>query len=152
MKSWFLCLCIISLGFLRSCTEVKNDVQFEEEARVDETGLNNQNQEIYTYDNPQLKACIDSIWRVPIINELQQEIETLSQDKRTLVCLIYQEDFINTEVVQLKFGEDNGLNFVTYHSFAVYPFKNWSIYYYDVIEDEEIEFGTWVAVNEKSKA
>jgi len=104
------------------------------------------------YDQKKLDECIDSIWRSETISVLQEEIETLSMGARTLSCLTVDEDVEETEKIGLKFGEDNDMNFVTYHNFIVYPFKNWSIYYYDVIEDEEIEFGTWLVENEKNAA
>lgn len=104
------------------------------------------------YDQKKLEQCIDSIWKSETISDLQEEIETLSKGERTLSCLTVDEDFAETEKIGLKFGEDNDMNFVTYHNFIVYPFKNWGIFYYDVIEDEEIEFGTWLAENEKNAA
>lgn len=131
--------------FILTITACQEVIQEENsiEKNSEEVSLDIPSAIVKSYDQNKLEQCIDSIWRTATIQNLQNEIELLSKGERTLSCLTVDSQYSELGTITLKFGEDNGLNFVTYHNFIVYAAENWAIYYYDVIEGEEITFEAW---------
>ena len=90
-------------------------------------------------DSLKLSNAIDSIWNCEKVQAKQLEIETLSNNERHLTILEFEQD----NDLLIKLAEDNGVSYVTHLTFNIYPSQNYSIKYYDVIEDELVDFGDW---------
>lgn len=97
-----------------------------------------------SYDQTKLDECEKSIWNTDFIQNLSEEINLKSEGSCRLTSIVLDHQLEENEMIWIKFGEDNGLNFVTYHHFYVYPNQDWAIYYYDPIEDLEMPFITWI--------
>ncbi|MFT5823796.1 MAG: hypothetical protein ACI8ZM_005059 [Crocinitomix sp.] len=95
------------------------------------------------YDQKLLKICIDSIWNCPKVTTKNGDWRESSNGEMGLSMIqIDAEDRI-----YLDFGENNDLRFVNYWTFIVEPSNNYRISFYDVMEDENIDFGEWCGGN-----
>lgn len=88
---------------------------------------------------------IDEIWRLPEVKALSDKIERESKGKRHLVGRISSEPSDDQEYYGISIAEDNGEALATYFEFHIYPDN--SIYYYDVVEDQELTLKEWRAQN-----
>jgi hypothetical protein len=86
---------------------------------------------------------IDEIWELPEVQALSDKIERKSKGKRHLVGRISSEPSDDQEYYGISIAEDNGEALATYFEFRIYPDN--SIYYYDVVEDQELSLKEWRA-------
>lgn len=86
---------------------------------------------------------IDEIWELPEVKALSDKIERESKGKRHLVGRISSEPSDDQEYYGISIAEDNGEALATYFEFRIYPDN--SIYYYDVVEDQELSLKEWRA-------
>jgi hypothetical protein len=86
---------------------------------------------------------IDQIWKLPEVQALSDKIDRESNGKRHLVGRISSEPSDDQEYYGISIAEDNGEALATYFEFRIYPDN--SIYYYDVVEDQELTLKEWRA-------
>ena len=86
---------------------------------------------------------IDEIWKLPEVQALSDKIDRESKGKRHLVGRVSSEPSDDQEYYGISIAEDNGEALATYFEFRIYPDK--SIYYYDVVEDQELTLKEWRA-------
>lgn len=86
---------------------------------------------------------IDQVWHLPEVKALSDKIERESKGKRHLVGRISSEPSDDQEYYGISISEDNGEALATYFEFRIYPDN--SIYYYDVVEDQELTLKEWRA-------
>lgn len=86
---------------------------------------------------------IDEIWKLPEVQALSDKIARESKGKRHLVGRISSEPSDDQEYYGISIAEDNGEALATYFEFRIYPDN--SIYYYDVVEDQELSLKEWRA-------
>jgi hypothetical protein len=86
---------------------------------------------------------IAKVWTLPEVKALSDKIERESKGKRHLVGRISSEPSDDQEYYGVSVSEDNGEALATYFEFRIYPDN--SIYYYDVVEDEELTLKEWRA-------
>lgn len=86
---------------------------------------------------------IDEIWKLPEVQALSDKIERESKGKRHLVGRVSSEPSDDQEYYGISIAEDNGEALATYFEFRIYPDN--SIYYYDVVEDQELTLKEWRA-------
>ncbi len=86
---------------------------------------------------------IDQVWALPEVQALSDKIDRESKGKRHLVGRISSEPSDDQEYYGISISEDNGEALATYFEFRIYPDN--SIYYYDVVEDEELTLKKWRA-------
>lgn len=86
---------------------------------------------------------IDKVWALPEVQALSDKINRESKGKRHLVRRISSEPSDDQEYYGISVSEDNGEALATYFEFRIYPDN--SIYYYDVVEDEELTLKEWRA-------
>ncbi|NOQ71932.1 MAG: hypothetical protein GQ574_08020 [Crocinitomix sp.] len=135
-------LLIISMIF--SCGNDSNKI--EDDQNIDQDSLANeavspQLEDIIPveYDQDRLQVCIDSIWNCQKVANKNGDWQESSNGEMGLSMMqIDGEDHI-----YLDFGENNDLRFVNYWTFIVEPTENYRISFYDVLEDENVDFGEW---------
>lgn len=86
---------------------------------------------------------IDQIWGLPEVQALSDKIERESKGKRHLIGRVSSEPSDDQEYYGISIAEDNGEALATYLEFRIYPDN--SIYYYDVVEDQELTLKEWRA-------
>ena len=86
---------------------------------------------------------IDKVLALPEVQALSDKISRESKGKRHLVGRISSEPSDDQEYYGISVSEDNGEALATYLEFRIYPDN--SIYYYDVVEDEELTLKEWRA-------
>ena len=86
---------------------------------------------------------IGEIWKLPEVQALSDKIERESKGKRHLVGRVSSEPSDDQEYYGISIAEDNGEALATYFEFRIYPDN--SIYYYDVVEDQELTLKEWRA-------
>lgn len=86
---------------------------------------------------------IGKVWQLPEVKALSEKIDRESNGKRHLVGRISSEPSDDQEYYGISVSEDNGEALATYFEFRIYPDN--SIYYYDVVEDEELTLKEWRA-------
>jgi hypothetical protein len=91
------------------------------------------------HDPDSLSVSIDSIWYCQKVIDKNNEVIDLSGGDRKLTILIVEEE---TEI-HVRLAEDNGMNYVTHWTFIIEPFNDYQISFYDVLEDENVDFGYW---------
>lgn len=86
---------------------------------------------------------INQVWQLPEVRALSDKIERESKGKRHLVGRISSSPSDDQEYYGVSISEDNGEALATYFEFRIYPDN--SIYYYDVVEDQELTLKEWRA-------
>lgn len=86
---------------------------------------------------------INQVWQLPEVKVLSDKIERESKGKRHLVGRISSSPSDDQEYYGISISEDNGEALATYFEFHIYPDN--SIYYYDVVEDQELTLKKWRA-------
>ncbi len=86
---------------------------------------------------------ISKVWQLPEVKTLSDKIERESKGKRHLVGRISSNPSDDQEYYGVSVSEDNGEALATYFEFRIYPDN--SIYYYDVVEDQELTLKEWRA-------
>ncbi|MCB9222582.1 MAG: hypothetical protein R2780_13170 [Crocinitomicaceae bacterium] len=113
--------------------------QIEQEHESD-ISTESQSTTIAKSDSLLLDALIDSIWFSEKVQAKNQEIIQLSNNERHLTIILDDEQ----EDIYVKLAEDNGMNYVTHLTFVIKSSENYSIHFYDPIEDTKIDFQTWL--------
>ncbi|HLP53855.1 MAG TPA: hypothetical protein VK151_02460 [Fluviicola sp.] len=90
---------------------------------------------------------MDQVWALPEVIELNNKIRKKTNDKRGLSTRISSEPSDDQEYYGVTVAEDNGESYATYFEFHIYP--DYSIRYYDVIEDRELTLEEWRKSNKK---
>lgn len=86
---------------------------------------------------------ISQVWQLPEVKNLSDKIERESKGKRHLVGRISSTPSDDQEYYGVSVSEDNGEALATYFEFRIYPDN--SLYYYDVVEDQELTLKEWRA-------
>jgi hypothetical protein len=86
---------------------------------------------------------ISQVWQLPEVKSLSDKIERESKGKRHLVGRISSTPSDDQEYYGVSVSEDNGEALATYFEFRIYPDN--TIYYYDVVEDQELTLKEWRA-------
>lgn len=81
------------------------------------------------------------IWALPEVVDLDASIRKKTKNKRGLNTRISSEPSDDQEYYGVTVAEDNGESYATYYEFHVYP--DYSIRYYDVVEDRELTLEEW---------
>ncbi|WP_341902179.1 hypothetical protein [Fluviicola taffensis] len=84
---------------------------------------------------------IDLVWQLPEVKSLSDKIERESKGKRHLVGRISSTPSDDQEYYGVSVAEDNGEALATYFEFRIYPDN--TMYYYDVVEDQELTLKEW---------
>ena len=86
---------------------------------------------------------IGKVWQLPEVKALSDKIERESKGKRHLVGRISSTPSDDQEYYGVSVAEDNGEALATYFEFRIYPDN--TMYYYDVVEDQELTLKEWRA-------
>lgn len=86
---------------------------------------------------------ISQVWQLPEVKSLSDKIERESKGKRHLVGRISSTPSDDQEYYGVSVAEDNGEALATYFEFRIYPDN--TMYYYDVVEDQELSLKEWRA-------
>lgn len=84
---------------------------------------------------------MDIVWQIREVQELDATIRKKSGNKRGISTFINGEPSDDQEYYSVSVAEDNGSAMATYFQFHVYP--DFSVRYYDVVEDREITLQEW---------
>ncbi len=146
---------IIGIGLLPSCGDV-NDVQQSEESnhysnskRIKSRPLISK-KELEKASATEKKylerreSVVNLIWNSDKVQKRDEEIRKLSGNTRNLSILEIDSD----DEIFVKLSEDNGLSLVTHLMFIVKPTDDWKVYFYDTLNDQQIDFDVWVTQKE----
>lgn len=84
---------------------------------------------------------MEVVWQIREVQELDATIRKKSGNKRGISTFINGEPSDDQEYYSVSVAEDNGSAMATYFQFHVY--QDFSIRYYDVVEDREITLQEW---------
>lgn len=88
---------------------------------------------------------IDKVWAIQEVIDLDKTIRKKTKNNRGLSTRISSEPSDDQEYYGVTVAEDNGESYATYYEFHVYP--DYSIRYYDVVEDQELTLEEWRKAN-----
>ena len=92
-------------------------------------------------ENKTEQKVIDEVWKLKEVIELDATIRKKTNEQRGLSTFIASEPSDDQEYYGVSVAEDNGASYATYFQFHVYP--DFSIRYYDVVEDQERSLKEW---------
>lgn len=98
-------------------------------------------QELSTEDK-----VMEVVWKLDEVQRLNNTIRKKSGGKRGISTFISSEPSDDQEYYTVSVAEDNGSAMATYYQFYVYP--DFSIRFYDVVEDRELTLDEWRATTE----
>ncbi len=84
---------------------------------------------------------MDKVWAIQEVIDLDKTIRKKTKNKRGLSTRISSEPSDDQEYYGVTVAEDNGESYATYYEFHIYP--DYSIRYYDVVEDRELTLEDW---------
>jgi len=84
---------------------------------------------------------IDQVWALKEVIDLNESIRKKTGNKRGLNTRISSEPSDDQEYYGVTVAEDNGASYATYYEFHIYP--DYSIRYYDIVEDQELTLEEW---------
>ena len=145
LKTIFL---LFILCNITSCSEINDSKQFENSSskriKSEPTRYKYKPLPSKKYSNKKLDKIVRSIWNSDKVQKRDQEIRKLSGNTRNLSILEIDSD----DEIFVKLVEDNGLSLVTHLMFIVKPTDDWKVYFYDTLNDQQIDFDVWVAQKE----
>ncbi len=92
-------------------------------------------------ENKTEQKIIDLVWKLKEVIELDATIRKKTNEQRVLSTFISSEPSDDQEYYAVSVAEDNGASYATYFQFHVYP--DFSIRFYDVVEDQERSLKEW---------
>lgn len=92
-------------------------------------------------ENKTEQKVIDQVWKLKEVIDLDASIRQKTNEQRGLSTFIASEPSDDQEYYGVSVAEDNGASYATYFQFHVYP--DFSIRYYDVVEDQERSLKEW---------
>lgn len=115
----------------------KKAAQPEKDAPAPETEESHEAKPNPTAEDKIVQLVLD----LPEIQKMDESIRKKSNGKRGLKAYVSNRPSDDEEYYTVSVAEDNGQALATYYTFHIYP--DYSIQYYDVINDSEMTLKEW---------